>query len=151
MSVTIDLGKATAERGIPTRKAFTQWTQAALTALDHGGKHRLSIRIVDTEESAALNSQYRHKKGPTNILSFPVPDEARHTGLLGDLAICAPVVKREAEEQQKPLQHHWAHLVIHGVLHLLGYDHEKPAEARTMETLEIRILAGLGIKDPYSI
>jgi probable rRNA maturation factor len=151
MSVTIDLGKASAERGIPQKKQFRQWAEAALAGMKHAGKHQLSIRIVDADESAALNHQYRHKQGPTNILSFPVPEASRQAGLLGDLAICAPVVTREAEQQQKPLQDHWAHLVIHGVLHLLGHDHEKPREAKIMETLEIRILAGLGIKDPYSI
>lgn len=151
MSVTIDLGKASTERGIPPKKQFRFWAEAALAGIDDSARRMLSIRIVDAEESAALNSQYRHKQGPTNILSFPVPMESQQAGLLGDLAICAPVVTREAAEQQKPLQHHWAHLVVHGVLHLLGYDHEKPKDAKIMETLEIRILAGLGIKDPYSI
>lgn len=152
MSVTIDLGRASAERGIPTRKQFRLWAEAALAGIgDDSARRMLSIRIVDTEESAALNGQYRHKQGPTNILSFPVPAESQQAGLLGDLAICAPVVTREATEQHKPLPHHWAHLVVHGVLHLLGYDHEKPRDAKTMETLEIRILAGLGIQDPYSL
>ena len=122
----------------------------------------LGIRIVDEDESAELNHTYRDKPGPTNVLSFPfdMPDlpaalaatenEEIPTKLLGDLVICAPVVAREAAEQGKPLPAHWAHMVVHGVLHLLGYDHLDKAEAAEMEGLEQRLLAELGVGDPYA-
>ncbi len=112
----------------------------------------LTIRLVDEAEGLELNSTYRHKDYATNVLSFPadVPDELLDIPLLGDLVICAPVVAREALEQRKPLQAHWAHLVIHGCLHLLGYDHIDDAEAEEMETLERELLAELGHPDPYA-
>ena len=132
----------------PDVALFEQWVGAALTHLDE--QCELSIRLVDTEESAELNSSYRGKSGPTNVLSFPfespVPMEPR---LLGDLIICVPVVEREALEQNKKLNDHWAHLVIHGCLHLLGYDHIDDEEAEEMESLEITILKTLDIDNPY--
>ena len=108
------------------------------------------IRLVDEAESRQLNRDYRGKDRPTNVLSFPfeAPPEVL-TPLLGDLVICAPVVVREAREQGKPADAHWAHMLVHGVLHLLGYDHLEPAEADEMEALERDILAGLGFPDPY--
>ena len=110
----------------------------------------LSIRITDNDEAADLNQTYRAKAGPTNVLSFPadVPAETG-SGLLGDLVICAPLVRLEAEQQQKSEEAHWAHLVIHGVLHLLGHDHQIPAEAKQMEALEIDLLDHLGFPNPY--
>ena len=120
----------------------------------HGAKRRkateLAIRIVGLEEGQALNRDYRGKDYPTNVLSFPAelpPGVA--LPLIGDLAICAPVVAREAAEQGKKPTQHWAHMTVHGVLHLLGYDHLEDAEAERMESLETRILASLGIADPY--
>lgn len=149
MTVTVDLQNASGLRRLPLRRDFSRWATAALAALaPEAAKAQLSIRIVDEEESAALNAQYRHKQGPTNILSFPVP-AGLPGALLGDLAICAAVVRREAEEQHKSLDAHWAHMTVHGVLHLKGYDHEEPHEADAMEALEKRILAGLGYPDPY--
>lgn len=105
---------------------------------------------MNSEESQSLNSQYRGKDKPTNVLSFPfeVPDGIE-LDLLGDLIICADVVEKEAQEQDKPLLHHWAHMVIHGTLHLLGYDHISDDEAEEMEALEIKLLAHLSIPDPY--
>ena len=111
-------------------------------------RSQLSIRIVNEAESAELNAHYRHKQGATNILSFPVPPGLPEL-LLGDLAICAAVVAREAQEQNKSADAHWAHMTVHGVLHLKGYDHEEPAEADAMEALERRILGQLGYADPY--
>lgn len=132
----------------PEAALFGQWVDAAIAHLDE--QCELSIRVVDTEESAELNSSYRGKSGPTNVLSFPfespVPMEPR---LLGDLIICVPVVEREALEQNKKLNDHWAHLVIHGCLHLLGYDHIDDDEAEEMESLEITILKTLNIDNPY--
>lgn len=154
MTVMVDLQNASGLRRVPLKREFTRWAAVALEQLEPAHparaatKSRLSIRIVDEAESAQLNSHYRHKQGPTNILSFPVP-EGLPDMLLGDLAICAAVVAREAEEQHKSLDAHWAHMTVHGVLHLKGYDHEDPAEADAMETLETRILERLGYQNPY--
>ena len=111
----------------------------------------LSIRIVDIAEGRALNRDYRGKDYATNVLSFPAElPPGVSLPLIGDLAICAPVVAREAAEQGKDPRDHWAHMTVHGVLHLLGYDHIQDNEAEAMEALETRILAGLGIADPYA-
>jgi probable rRNA maturation factor len=108
------------------------------------------LRIVGSAESRRLDREYRGKDRPTNVLSFPSsPEERVATGILGDLVICAPVVAREAREQRKTLRAHWAHMVVHGTLHLLDYDHESARGARTMEALEVEILHGLGFHDPY--
>src|SRR5690606_13466204 len=117
-----------------------------------GPDRELSIRLVDEEESAYLNDAYRRRPGPTNILSFPaLPMPLPGQGmLLGDLAICVPVLKREAREQRKRQVAHWAHLCVHGVLHLNGFDHEDEDDAERMEDLEVSILSGLGFADPYA-
>jgi probable rRNA maturation factor len=108
------------------------------------------LRIVGSAESRRLDREYRGKDRPTNVLSFlSSPEERVATGILGDLVICAPVVAREAREQRKTLRAHWAHMVVHGTLHLLDYDHESTRDARTMEALEVEILHGLGFHDPY--
>ncbi len=110
----------------------------------------LCLRIVGSAESRRLDREYRGKDQPTNVLSFPSsPEERVATGALGDLVICAPVVAREARAQRKTLGAHWAHMVVHGTLHLLDYDHERTGDARTMEALEVEILRGLGFHDPY--
>jgi len=142
-------------RSIPSAGSLRDWAVAALG--DRIGA--LSIQIVDRDESHALNLQYRGKDKPTNVLSFPAdPDlaELADEGLpveteLGDLVICAPVVAEEAIAQGKTARAHWAHMVVHGCLHLLGYDHENDAEADIMEQRERDILAGLGFADPYAI
>jgi len=114
------------------------------------GRIELTLRIVGEDEGAELNRRYRGKRGATNVLSFPYElPEATGYGLVGDLVICAPVVAREASEQGKVLEAHWAHLVVHGLLHLLGHDHGEAREAERMEGLEREILAGLGYSDPY--
>jgi probable rRNA maturation factor len=111
----------------------------------------LCLRVVGNAESRRLDRTYRGKDHPTNVLSFPSsPEERVATGLLGDLVVCAPVVAREAREQRKTLGAHWAHMVVHGTLHLLGYDHERARDARAMEALEVEILRGLGFHDPYA-
>lgn len=109
----------------------------------------LCIRIVDAAESAALNQRYRSKPGSTNVLSFPCDADVDGLALLGDLVICAPVVAQEADAQAKSEAAHWAHMVVHGVLHLLGYDHIGDHDAQIMESKERAILAGLGFPDPY--
>lgn len=138
----------------PDDAHFLSWAQAALNGadveLELDEPYELTIRIVGTEESQQLNGDYRGKDYPTNVLSFPfeAPPEV-DVAILGDLAICADVVKKEALEQRKDLVAHWAHMVIHGTLHLLGYDHIEDDEAEQMEALEIKLLAGFGIADPY--
>ena len=132
----------------PSETQLQAWIDIALK--DYGKESELVIRIVDAEESADLNQQYRHKSGPTNILSFPFEaPEHIELNLLGDLVICAPVLEAEALEQQKNLHDHWAHIVIHGVLHLLGYDHITDEDALIMEEKEIYLLSELNIKNPY--
>jgi probable rRNA maturation factor len=152
VSTQVDVQYALEGEGIPPASAFRIWTDAALA--DLGADTELVIRVVDEAESRALNPEYRGKDKPTNVLSFPFeapqgvpPDEVGN--YLGDLVICAPVVEREAGEQGKPLAAHWAHMVVHGVLHLRGYDHQDDAQAHEMEGREREILEGLGISDPY--
>jgi probable rRNA maturation factor len=144
----LDVQRASQSSALPSDAQLRSWARAALS--DLGGTHELTLRLVDEGESAELNAGYRHKNGPTNVLSFPfeAPPGAA-SRLLGDLIICAPVVEREAREQGKETLAHWAHIVIHGILHLRGYDHLTDAEAMAMEGLETAILARLGYADPY--
>ena len=136
-------------KGLPAPVSFRRWAEAA--CLGRIKRADIAIRIVDEKEARALNKHYRGKDYATNVLSFPaeLPD-AVGLPLLGDLVICAPVVAAEAAEQRKPLTAHYAHLTIHGVLHLLGLDHEDEREADAMEAIERGILADLGFADPYS-
>lgn len=132
----------------PTADQFQLWADTALSHLNKD--FELTIRVVDNSESQQLNHQYRNKNKPTNVLSFPfeVP-EGIDLNLLGDLVICSDIVASEALQQNKAITDHWAHLVIHGCLHLLGYDHIQEVEAEEMESLEIQLLASLGIDNPY--
>ena len=136
------------ESGLPTAEQIEQWATAAVQP--QSDEVEMTVRIVDEAESHALNLNYRGKDRPTNVLSFPFecPDEVE-LPLLGDLVICRQVVEREAQEQDKPLMAHWAHMVVHGSLHLLGYDHIEDDEAEEMESLETQIMTGLGFADPY--
>ncbi len=136
---------------LPTDDELQHWATAALQERTEFTEPELTIRLVHNDESQELNSEYRGKDKPTNVLSFPfeAPPEVP-IELLGDLIICAPVVQAEASEQGKTPQAHWAHMVVHGCLHLLGYDHIKDDEAETMENLERQIMAALGFSDPYS-
>lgn len=146
----VHVGYAAPRQGVPAPASFTHWAAAALTAARRFGPAELSIRIVGTREGRSLNLHYRDKDYATNVLSFPVELPRGVTApLLGDLVICAPVVAREAREQGKPVRDHYAHLTVHGVLHLLGYDHVVERDAVRMEALETRVLAALGIDDPY--
>lgn len=140
-----------AAAGIPRADSFRRWVEAALAVARRRRASELSLRLVDAGEGRGYNRDYRGRDYATNVLSFPVelPPGVR-TPLLGDLIVCAPVVAREAAEQGKPLRDHYAHMTVHGVLHLLGYDHLVDAEAERMEALERRALAGLGIRDPYA-
>ena len=136
------------ETGLPTLEQIEQWATAAVQP--QTDEVEMTVRIVDEAESHELNLNYRGKDRPTNVLSFPFecPDEVE-LPLLGDLVICRQVVEREAQEQEKPLMAHWAHMVVHGSLHLLGYDHIEDDEAEEMESLETQIMTGLGFADPY--
>ncbi|MFU2079477.1 rRNA maturation RNase YbeY [Avibacterium endocarditidis] len=133
---------------LPTEQQFQQWATAAVQA--ENLQPEITIRVVDEAESQSLNATYRGKDYPTNVLSFPFecPEEVE-LPLLGDLVICRQVVEREAQEQGKPLMAHWAHMVVHGCLHLLGYDHIEDDEAEEMENLETEIMQELGFADPY--
>jgi probable rRNA maturation factor len=144
----LEVQPATQLQELPSEEDFIQWAKAALRQeREHA---ELVIRLVDPAESQELNRQYRGKDRPTNVLSFP-SDAPAVVGshLLGDLVICAPLVLREAEEQGKSATAHWAHMVVHGVLHLLGYDHQEEAAGEIMERLEQEIMAVLGFNDPY--
>jgi len=141
----LEIQIASKSKILPEKAQFQTWVDTVLT-----DDNEIVIRLVDTAESATLNQRYRHKKGATNILSFPFDaPEIIASALLGDLIICAPLVEQQAQQQQKPLLHHWAHIVIHGVLHLLGYNHENDAEAYVMESKEIDLLKKLSIHNPY--
>jgi len=134
---------------LPTDEDLFKWVHETLGFEEHGDAE-LTIRFVDENESAELNEQYRHKTGSTNVLSFPFEAPAEiELNLLGDLIICSEVVKQQATEQNKEELAHWAHMVVHGTLHLLGYDHLTDAEADVMEAKEIKILSKLGYTDPY--
>lgn len=150
----VSVGYALPRAGLPAAVSFRRWAAAAL----HGRIREadLAIRLVDASEGRALNRHYRGKDAATNVLSFPAEiaegvklPKGVKMPLLGDLVLCAPVIAREAREQNKPLAEHYAHLTVHGVLHLLGWDHGDDREAECMEQLEREILAGLDIGDPY--
>ena len=157
MGVDLEVQRATSSATTPDDEQFRLWAEHALASEEIEPVRKgntLAIRIVDEEEGRRFNRQYRGKDYATNVLSFPVDlPEGLPSGIkqaqLGDLLICAPVVAREARQQGKPEISHWAHLTVHGVLHLLGYDHEQGADVIAMETLEIDILAKLDIPDPY--
>jgi len=154
MSVALDLSLSygCGRRGVPARASFQRWALAALIAAGEHGHFELSMRVVDADEGLALNRDFRGKAYATNVLSFPADMPPRRgPRLLGDMALCAPVVAREAEEQGKPLAAHYAHLSIHGVLHLLGYDHQDEATANVMEAIEIQALAALRHANPYEL
>ncbi len=139
----ISVQRATRQFNAPAAVQLRVWAKHILIA-KHITDAELTLRIVNVKEMTALNSTFRHQEGPTNVLSFP-GDE----GYLGDIVICAAVVKQEADAQHKTLDAHWAHMVIHGVLHLLGHDHSKNDEADVMEAIEITTLQALGFTNPY--
>jgi len=147
MTIELQVQRATATEQVPADPRFERWVR---TALADRADAVLTIRIVDREESRRLNARYRGKDAATNVLSFAaeLPDEV-NLPLLGDIVMCAPVVAAEAEAQGKALEAHWAHLTIHGVLHLLGYDHQQPEQAAAMESLEVSLLDSLGLANPY--
>ncbi|MFL0800098.1 MAG: rRNA maturation RNase YbeY [Agarilytica sp.] len=134
----------------PNKADIVLWIETTLKAIDITDDKEISVRIIDESESQQLNHQYRQIDKPTNVLSFPceLPEEV-DIPLLGDLAICSPIVAREAQEQTKTPESHWAHMVVHGTLHLLGFDHIEDSEAEHMEGIETSILTSLGYPAPY--
>ena len=151
MELELDLDIADNLQQVPTEEQFRGWITQALTA---GGYNKdsveLSVMVVSETVSQTLNDQYRGKNKPTNVLSFPAEiPEFVESELIGDMVICAPLVQKEAEQQNKSLQDHWAHLTVHGCLHLLGFDHIEDEEAEQMEAIEIKVLQQLGIANPY--
>jgi probable rRNA maturation factor len=154
VGVHVELQCAVDEDDLPDAKAFETWAQAVL---DNQDETEVLVRIVGEDESAKLNKEYRGKQGATNVLSFSfeVPEEVSLQELdldirpLGDLVMCAPVIRRQATEQGKSVQAHWAHMTVHGVLHLLGMDHQTEDEAKLMEDREIQVMSKLGFSSPY--
>ena len=154
-AVSVELQVASAIAA-PPEDVIRGWAETVLAAAPRcgagdgpAGAGELCIRLVDEAESAALNAEYRHKNGPTNVLSFAADIDVPELRIWGDIVICAPLVHAEARAQGKPVDAHFAHLVVHGVLHLLGYDHQSDDEADQMESLEKHLLDQLGIPDPY--
>ncbi len=149
MANIIDVQYACDKAGLPDKKLLSQWVNSTLE--NESSALELTLRIVNEDEGTALNEQWRKGTGATNVLSFPSETELElEPRLLGDIIICAPVIEREAESQGKKLMDHWAHIVIHGTLHLLGYDHREEEDALSMEAMEIKILKTLNIDNPYN-
>ena len=146
--MTVEVQMASVMTGLPDDSVIIDWANSVRKLLGTQSSE-VCIRVVDETEGRALNAQYRQRDQPTNVLSFAADVEVPDLRLLGDIVICAPVVEQEASDQQKLLAHHFAHMVVHGMLHLHGYDHEDDEEAKEMESLEVEVLAGFGIAHPY--
>jgi probable rRNA maturation factor len=155
--ISVDVQIACQVASVPREDQIRSWVVAAIRRISDDIAIEVSVRIVDEEEGRQLNSQYRGQDKATNVLSFPADDggipvlPADVPRLLGDIVICGQVVEREAAEQGKAVADHWGHMLVHGSLHLLGYDHEVSEEAEAMETLERQILAAQGVGDPYAV
>ncbi len=155
MKVTLAIANRAASHWTPDHAQCRVWVESALAAADGRDSLGVSLCFIEAEESERLNRRYRRQGRPTNVLAFPggsskpVPESSGGSELIGDIAVCAELAEQEALAQGKELAHHWAHLLIHGCLHLLGYDHVEEAEAECMEALEIGILRSLGIPNPY--
>ena len=149
MELELDIQRDTTAPDLPTTTQIRRWVEAALAG--RRDRTELSVRLVDEPEGADFNRRFRGRRGATNVLSFPFEPlpGLGECDLIGDLVICAPLVAREAQEQGKTPEAHWAHMLVHGVLHLLGYDHLVDEAAAEMERLETRILCGLGFSPPY--
>jgi probable rRNA maturation factor len=149
MQLRLVVQRASRARGLPRTISLREWARAALVG-SGPGTAEVTVRLVDEVESADLNKRYRGKRGATNVLSFTYGMASAKPGLIGDLVICAPVVQHEAAQQDKRARAHWAHMVVHGILHLRGYDHVHQTDAEKMEAFEIRTLKRLGFPDPYA-
>jgi probable rRNA maturation factor len=152
--MSVDVQVATGALDVPAPADIRKWVEHTVRAASPGEDFDVSVRIVDEGEMRELNKAYRGRDKPTNVLAFPAGDSGftppGERPLLGDIVVCAGVVADEAREQAKELGDHWAHMLVHGTLHLLGHDHETDPEAEAMEALERVVLAGLGIADPYA-
>ena len=149
MKSGVAVQRACAASGVPPSAKLVRWAEAALAGRSEGTQ--MTVRVVDEEEGAELNERYRRRAGPTNVLAFAFDaPELPSARILGDVVVCAPVAAREAREHAKRLDAHWAHLVVHGTLHLLGYDHDRTENATEMEAAEREILGRLGYPDPYT-
>ncbi len=149
MKLHLDVQYACRRRGLPSRASFAKWARAALAGVRRTDIE-LALRIVNSAEGARLNKKFRGMRGATNVLSFPCSDPlGRRRGMLGDIVICAPLVAREASAQNKAETAHWAHMTVHAIMHLRGYDHVTGSDAKTMEAREVRVLKKLGFPDPY--
>ena len=154
--VKLDLQVATSQSDLPDKQEFERWVNAALQAVqptqDTRNVCEMTIRLVGIDEGRTLNRTYRHSDRATNVLSFPFDQiEGIEESFVGDLIVCADVVAKEAASQNKSLQSHWAHMIVHGTLHLCGFDHVKKEEAEIMEALEVLILRDLGFSNPYAV
>jgi len=150
MNADVDVQCNSEASGIPPEEVIRHWALSTLQDMSKSS-NSLTVRIVDETESAELNEIYRQKKGPTNVLSFPFENPPGvDAGILGDIIICAPVVNREANKLNKTPAAHWAHMVVHGILHLCGYDHIQDKEARQMEAKEVQAMGQLGFENPYA-
>jgi len=149
MTIEVEVQRETSNSSVPSDQQFEQWAAAALQG---HGESELVIRVVDQEESRRLNEQFAKRNKATNVLSFPAGlPPSIDLALLGDIVICAPLVEREAEQQNKSVVAHWAHLTIHGILHLLGHDHQSDLEAANMEARETSLVQSFGFPDPYQL
>ena len=149
MTIILDIQSASTSEDAPDEQSIKRWVGAVIDS--NQGDTELSVRIVDEPEGKLLNETYRGASGATNVLSFPFENQTPEAlPLIGDIVVCAPIVQREAKQQNKDLNAHWAHMIIHGVLHLLGYDHQDDAEAAIMEALETEIMQKLGFPPPYA-
>ena len=149
MTAKINVAYASAAAELPAETVIAHWAQAALEGFERDVQ--VGVRIVDESEIVELNQRFRKRAEPTNVLSFPFEDPpGTQTDILGDVVVCAPIVSSQAQTEGKPLSAHWAHMVVHGIMHLRGYNYETPKEADAMEYMETRILASLGFPDPYT-
>ena len=149
MTIILDIQSASTSEDAPDEQSIKRWVGAVIDS--NQGDTELSVRIVDEPEGKLLNETYRGTSGATNVLSFPFENQTPEAlPLIGDIVVCAPIVEREAQQQNKDLNAHWAHMIIHGVLHLLGYDHQNDSEAAVMEGLETEIMQKLGFPPPYA-
>jgi len=150
LTLAVSVQNHAGRKGVPVARSFGQWVRAALDGR-RTGRVEVGVALFGEAEARRLNREYRGKDYATNVLSFPyAPVRGERSAMLGDLALCPAVVAREAREQGKPVRDHFAHLTVHGALHLIGYDHEKVRDAEHMEAIERRVLASLGIPDPYT-
>ena len=146
--MNMDIQNVFGFESLPIDRSIINWAEQALD--EQHKEAEITLRVVDIDEGKALNKEWRKKNSATNVLSFPVGEPIEHApNFLGDIVVCAPIVEQEAKEQGKAIEAHWAHLIIHGILHLQGYDHESDEDANEMETKEINILKGIGFANPY--